>query len=430
MPSERCGTKENISFARVGWEEVQHSLIFRIDTYATNLIQCAQYDEFGREIVYTPITVLSDSLLPGKGQKGKNCGKIARIKVCDVCGYRAPLESSCYQPLCPSCWHKWRFRRAKEYLTKLEGFRRYIYANRGRNWKFAKFHHVVLSPPQNLEYPLLTEAKTSEKRRFFNRMVDEAKKIAEYVGFFDGGLLIFHPYRLKWKCPECGKLLEPDEFKEHLSKVHLKDKKDIEEIVRKVREQDDDPVNEGRKWREILKKDDWYDCIYFSPHFHVFGVANTIDGLVCRRAYEKTAWIVHRVTKGKTKISVGNLDDLARSLLYCLSHVGILVDDTTGKIIRTIRWFGDIAHFKTLNKRIEKEVLEALLRAQKRLKDAPEVKVGKTELICPRCGSKLRIVPLKRLSEEEREKILNESRNKDPPLRQSQGLPCPNGEAG
>lgn len=400
-------SSDDISFA-VGRDDVKHHL--RIDTPATNLIQ---YDEFGREIVYTLITILSDALLPGKGEKGKNCGKITSIGVCPKCGHKVFLKSSCYQHLCPSCWHKWRFRRAKAYLIKLEGFRRYIFVRRGRNWRIAKFHHVVLSPPQNLEYPLQVEAKTPEKRRFFNRLVKEAKEIAKYVGFLDGGLMIFHPFRLKWQCPECNQWFKPDELKEHLLKVHLKDEDDIKEIIRKIREQDDDPVNEGRRWREILKKDDWINYVYFSPHFHVFGVANTINGLVCKRAYEIFGWVVHRVTKGrKSKISIGNLEDLARSLLYCLSHVGIFNKE---EIKNTIRWFGSIASFKTCNKEIEKEVIVALLKAQKRLNDAPEIIIGKVELICPKCGTKLKLIYLKRLKEEEREKILRESKNKDPP---------------
>jgi len=400
----------DISFT-VGKDEVKHHS--RIDTLATNLIEV---DEFGREIVYTPITILSDALLPGKGKKGKNCGKITSLGVCPKCGHRMFLRSSCYQPLCPSCWHKWRFRRAKTYLIKLEGFRRYIYVRRGRNWRVAKFHHVVLSPPQNLEYRLQVEAKTSEKKRVFDKLVDEAKEIAKYVGFLDGGLLIFHPFRLKWQCPECNQWFKPDELKDHLSKVHLKDEDDIKEIIRKIREQDNDPVNEGRRWREILNKEDWENYVYFSPHFHVFGVATTIDGLVCKRAYDKFGWVVHRVTKGKSKVSIGNLEDLARSLLYCLSHVGILLDETSkrGKL-KTIRWFGAIFNFKTFSKKVEYDVFIALLKAQKRLRDAPEIIIGKVELVCPKCGTKLIIIPLKRLKKEERDKILRESKDKDPP---------------
>ena len=379
----------------------------RIDYVATNLIQ---FDEFGREIVYAPITILSDVLLPGKGQKGKNCGKIASIGICPKCGYKVFLRSSCYQPLCPSCWHKWRFKRAKEYLIKLEGFRRHIYVERGRRWTVAKFHHVVLSPPQNLEYPLLVESETPEKKRFFNRLINEAKKIATIVGFFDGGLLIFHPFRLKWPCPNCEKWFKPDELREHLKKDHMLNDNEIEEIMRKIREQDDDPINEARRWREILKKDDWYNYVYFAPHFHAFGVASTIDGSVCKKVYEKTGWVVHRVIS-KRNISISDLDDLARSLLYCLSHVGIFTEK-----IRTIRWFGRIAQFKTRNrKEIEKKVLIALLKAQKRLRDAPKVIIGKVELICPKCGTPLKLIYVKRLEESERERIMDLRQTKAPP---------------
>jgi len=108
-------------------EEAGHSRhILRMGT--TTATNPYQYDEFGRKIVYTPITILSDALLPGKGQKGKNCGKISAIGVCEACGNVVYLRSSCYQPLCPSCWHKWRMRRAVSILTKLDAFRRYRYS--------------------------------------------------------------------------------------------------------------------------------------------------------------------------------------------------------------------------------------------------------------------------------------------------------------
>ena len=328
--------------------------VLRIGFTATNPYQV---DEFGREIVDTPISILSDALLPGKGQRGKNCGKIAAIGVCPNCGNVVFVRSSCYQPLCPSCWHKWRMRRAKAILTKLEGFRRYKFATTGRNWKAVKFHHVVVSPPKNLEYALVLEAKTPEKKRILNRLFKDVKTILETVGAHYGGYIIFHPFRLK----------DEDEFEGDFEK-------------------------EARKWREILKKGNWLDYVKFSPHFHCFVVASSIDGVVCKRVYEKTGWIVHRITKPKSNVSIGNLFDLARSLLYCLSHMGIFPEK-----YRTARWFGEIANFVTYKKEIEGDVIVALLKAQKRLKDAPEVIIGKIQLICPKCGTPLRLIYVKRL---------------------------------
>ena len=355
----------------LGGENLHH---IRIDPIATNLYQV---DEFGREIVYTPITILSDALLPGKGQRGKNCGKIAAIGVCPNCGNVVFIKSSCYQPLCPSCWHKWRMRRAKAILTKLEGFRRYKFATTGRNWKAVKFHHVVVSPPQNLEYALVVEAKTPEKKRILDKLFKDVKAILETVGAYYGGYIIFHPFRLK----------DEEEFGGDFEK-------------------------EARKWREILKKDNWMDYVKFSPHFHCFVVASSIDGEVCRRVYEKTGWIVHRITKPNSNVSIGNLFDLARSLLYCMSHMGIFEEK-----YRTARFFGEIANFVTRKKEIERDVIVALLKAQNRLKDAPKVVLGKVPLICAKCGAELKLIYVKRVEEAELERLKSLRQSRAPPPR-------------
>ena len=69
----------------------------------------------------------------------------------------------------------------------------------------------------------------------------------------------------------------------------------------------------------------------------------------------------------------------------------------------------------TINKEIEKKVLIALLKAQKRLRDAPKVIIGKVELICPKCGTPLKLIYVKRLEESERERIMDLRQTKAPP---------------
>lgn len=67
--------------------------------------------------------------------------------------------------------------------------------------------------------------------------------------------------------------------------------------------------------------------------------------------------VVYKVIS-KGKVSIGNLEDLTRSLLYCPSHVGILRDED-GKMIRTVRCFGKFSHFKPKGKDVERDVVKS-----------------------------------------------------------------------
>ena len=93
-----------------------------------------------------------------------------------------------------------------------------------------------------------------------------------------------------------------------------------------------------------------------------------------------------------------------------MSHMGIFPEK-----YRTARWFGEIANFVTYKKEIEADVTVALLKAQKRLKDAPKVILGKVPLICAKCGNTLKLIYVKRIEEAELERLMSLRQTKAPP---------------
>ena len=60
-------------------------------------------------------------------------------------------------------------------------------------------------------------------------------------------------------------------------------------------------------------------------------------------------------------------------------------------------------------------MIVALLKAQKRINDAPKVIPGKIPPICPKCGGDVKIIPIKKLEKSELERLLRLWWNKAPP---------------
>ncbi len=246
-------------------------------------------------------------------------------------------------------------------------------------------HHVVVSPPQNLEYALVAEAKTPEKKRILDKLFEEVKALLERVGACYGGYIIFHPFRLKGENEKTGENLE----------------------------------KEIKKWKKVLKKPNWQDYVKFSPHFHCFVVAEFVYGgrgkngkkdMVTEKIYRETGWIVRRITKPNSKVSLGKTKDLARSLLYCMSHMGILPEK-----YRTARWFGELASFVPYKKSIKEFVTRVLVRAQGMLRDAPKFVPGKVIFTCPKCNNPLKLIVLKESERSVLEKVLSLRQTKAPP---------------
>lgn len=333
----------------------------------------------GKELI--SIDVLDQALIPGKGAPADFCGKFTALGVCPSCKKLFWIRRRCESVKCPHCWHRWRFKETLRSVGKLEAYRRFKYSISKGKWKF---HHLVLSPPQQ-ELIEIKRAKNEEEKnkRVFEKLLGQLKFILQYWGVYEGGLIIFHPYRLKG----------------------LEDGSD----------------EEVKKWREIRKKENWRDYVYFSPHFHIFVIEKVIPAEVSKKIYELTGWVCKRITKPGSKVSVGNLADLALAVSYCLMHAGIYN-------FRTIRWFGKIAQFKTHKVEILEEVAEALLAIQDKLNDSKKINKKQAKsfarvkkfygLKCPECKAELIVLSAINCRSEEVRKFIEWS----PPLKNCDGV--------
>jgi hypothetical protein len=181
------------------------------------------------------------------------------------------------------------------------------------------------------------------------------KVLLKECGSVYGGIMIFHPYRIKGL------------------------------------EGDDDILIEGIRWSEIRKRENWRDYLYPSPHIHAFVVSSFITA--GDEIYEKSGFVMKRITKPGSKVSIGNLYDLCRAVTYCLSHCAVY----PGERIKTTRWFGDLASFTTKSDKVKRDVYEAFVKARKRLGDAPRPRLmprgrGREREIkrkCKKCGGNL-----------------------------------------
>ncbi|VUT26653.1 MAG: hypothetical protein MASP_01628 [Candidatus Methanolliviera sp. GoM_asphalt] len=193
-------------------------------------------------------------------------------------------------------------------------------------------------------------------RKVLNKLFDVNKVLLKECGSVYGGIMIFHPYRIRG-------------------------------VV------DDDILIEGIRWSEIRKKENWRDYVYPSPHIHAFVVSHFITA--GDEIYEKSGFVMKRITKPGSKVSIGNLYDLCRAVTYCLSHCAVY----PGERIKTTRWFGDLASFTSNSDKVKRDVYEAFVKARKRLGDAPRPRLrprgrgrgeGEREAIkCKKCGGNL-----------------------------------------
>jgi hypothetical protein len=105
----------------------------------------------------------------------------------------------------------------------------------------------------------------------------------------------------------------------------------------------DGPDDRGAWKRRLFSDRDWSDVrheLVFSPHFHAVVVAPHIPGgRLTELVEDVTGWVIHRITKEDSNVSIGNDFDMARALTYCLSHVGIDQADDQETNQAETRWY-------------------------------------------------------------------------------------------
>lgn len=230
----------------------------------------------------------SDMLLPGFGTTRDSCGNDFP-RFCSDCGSITMWRRTCYQSMCPECGKSWARRTSKRVCAKLEAIRRYREVSLERH---QRFHHAVVSPPADWD-PAAEEP--------WKRAKDVVKEILDAANMW--GFVVYHPYK--------GKNGD-DRGKWKKRQFH------------------------GRDWDDVKEE------LKFAPHFHVIGVGHEFPGGdVTRDVESETGWILHRITKEGTNVSLYDEFDLARAVTYCLSHAGVdVADDEDDQDEVATRWTG------------------------------------------------------------------------------------------
>lgn len=238
--------------------------------------------------------------LPGKGDRGANCGEWYPSEFCDECGEVHFGESRCEQRSCPRCWGAWSKRRAEK-ITRRLGAARYS----AEEPLEKRAIHAVVSPPEG-EVRTLTDV---------HRAFRDAYGLAVEKGV-RGGVAIFHGFRVT------------DEAKT----VY-----DADVAAGKW-----EPETDGRLWSWVRSHEwDWRDLTYWSPHFHILGLATDFEA---DDPDEQDGWVARRIrslTPFKLHDSEG-YEDMVGAGRYLLSHATFESDTSKD----CVRWFGDLATAK------------------------------------------------------------------------------------
>jgi len=226
----------------------------------------------------------TDMALPGFGEQLEHCGDDIE-QMCTDCGHVSVTGQSCNRSTCPRCSKNWDRLYTTRLLHKLEQVRRIRADNR---YSHQRFHHVVISPPADWEPDSAEE---------WIELIAVVKAICELADL--EGYALYHPYS----------------------------------------GQEEDDVGEWKRriWSD-LGFEEVLDELAFRPHVHLICVGHKVPGGAVTRAIEDaTGWIINRITKGDSSVSLYDCLDAARALSYSLSHVGLYeTDETTQSAVRGI----------------------------------------------------------------------------------------------
>lgn len=231
----------------------------------------------------------SSVTLPGMSSPGQNCGTWRPQEFCKACGEPSFGPSRCEQRGCPDCWWKWSANRTEKVVTRLGAARHAADDAQGK-----RAVHTVASPPEG---EIRTLADVQQGFR-------DAYALAKERGV-RGGVCIFHGFRVR------------------------------DAVKAEYREEDPD----GGIWAWIRERDaDWRTLTYWSPHYHVVGLARDVEA---DRGDSGDVWRFRRVRSLErfTLTDRDGYDDMAGCTRYLLSHLTHETDGSTD----SVRWFGSLS---------------------------------------------------------------------------------------
>jgi len=239
------------------------------------------------------IDYLADSGLtvPGQGTRSPGCGDYLPLKFCPSCGEPHMMEKRCKQRTCPSCSVIWMGEAAERATVRLQAAREAAESDWDR-----RLVHVVVSPPEG-------EIRTTGD---YERGARRAHELAREHGV-RGGVLIPHGYRVTERAK--------DEFEDENPEMGI--------------------------WRWILTErvGDWRGATYFSPHYHVVGLARDVEA---SSPESDGGWVVKRIRSLERyeRTSRESFEDVYGLLYYLLTHTSF--DPASSSHV--LRWFGELSY--------------------------------------------------------------------------------------
>lgn len=242
----------------------------------------------------------SKGRIPGFGERKDTCGE-PDTHFCSDCGRPLKDENGDYIEIGRTCWNKdcprcaagWAMRRSYTVTSKIEDYRKHKSSQ--RSGKSPKFHHIaIVAPYKNGESTFATNTDDPLKSLY-----DICKIILDQFGVF-GGVMAYHPY----------------------SGTNEDDLGAWKERLFQYRDWDGDVRDE----------------LDFRPHMHAIVVADYFDISMVEAIHNQTGFVINRITKNDSNVSLYGKKDLAAAVTYSLSHAG--VGDT---ITDTYRYFGSVA---------------------------------------------------------------------------------------
>jgi len=242
------------------------------------------------------VSVYADTslTLPGTSEPPAECGRWGPKQYCKTCGEPHMGPQKCERRECRDCWRKWRLERAGAATERLAGARR-----AGDGIEKRAVHAVASPEPGSIQ--TLVDWENAKA---------DAYELAKEKGV-RGGLLIPHGFRVR---EEAQQLYEG-----------LKAVGEIEEQL--------------GIWQWVRDRpEDWRTLTYWSPHFHIIGLAADVaesdpegdDGWVFKRVDSFARFEFY---------DEDTYRPMFRCVAYLLSHAGI--EPEAGK--QCIRWFGSLS---------------------------------------------------------------------------------------
>lgn len=229
--------------------------------------------------------------VPGQGDRSKGCGDYLPLKYCPKCGESEMLEKRCKQRTCPSCHTIWTGEQAERATVRMVAAREAQPDGLERR----AVHAVATVPPGEIE--TIVQFRQGAKRAY---------ELAKEHGV-RGGVVVPHAFRVEDSVKAEYRAVEPD----------------------------------MGIWRWLLdhREEEWRTAVYFSPHYHIIGLA---EDIAASSPEEDGGWNFKRIRslERHNRRRESSYEDVYGVLYYLLTHASFDPAESN----HVLRWFGTLSY--------------------------------------------------------------------------------------